>query len=201
MTCDREKRKKTKEKMLNALTNRKRTPPPETGMIDHMPCEENEKSNISSDTNYSNSNTVLPEMSEIQPIIKIESYATVLRRPVEAAKKARVFTKGNQQNVLDDNSLGFTKNINNGNSNTYDQIARTIGNITFSDFFEALEEDDKKVTGRAEMPVESPSTAGNNTSGSDTSLHILDSGDEQLVSILQSFETEKMPKKAAKVIN
>ena len=57
-------------------------------------------------------------MSEIQPIIKIESYGTVLRRPVEAANKARVFTKDNQQNVLDDNSLGFTKNINNGNSNT-----------------------------------------------------------------------------------
>ena len=57
-------------------------------------------------------------MSEIQPIIKIESYGTVLRWPVEAAKKVRVFTKDNQQNVLDDNSLGFTKNINNGNSNT-----------------------------------------------------------------------------------
>ena len=140
-------------------------------------------------------------MSEIQPIIKIESYGTVLRRPVGAANKARVFTKDNQQNVLDDNSLGFTNNINNGNSNTYDQIARTSGNINFSDLFEALKEDDKKVTGRAEMLVESPSTAGNNTSGSDTSLHILDSGDEQLVSILQSFETEKTPKKAAKVIN
>ena len=37
----------------------------------------------------------------MQPTIDIESYANVLRRPVEAAKKARVFTKGNQQNMLD----------------------------------------------------------------------------------------------------
>ena len=78
VTCDRERRKKTKEKMLNVLTNRKRTPPPETSMIDLTPCEDNEKSNISSDTIYSNSNTILSEMSEIQPKIKIESYANVL---------------------------------------------------------------------------------------------------------------------------
>ena len=30
VTCDRERRKKTIEKMLNVLINRKRTPPPET---------------------------------------------------------------------------------------------------------------------------------------------------------------------------
>ena len=34
---DRERRKKTKEKMLNVLTNRKGTPPPETSMIDITP--------------------------------------------------------------------------------------------------------------------------------------------------------------------
>ena len=52
------------------------------------------------------------------------------------------------------------------------------------------------------MPVESPSTAGNiNTSRNDTSLQILDSEDEELVNILQSFELEKTPKRAAKVIN
>ena len=68
--------------------------------------------------------------------------------------------------------------------------------------FKALKEDDKKLPSRAETPVESPSTAGNiNTLGNDTSLHILDSGDEELVNILQSFEMEKTPKKAAKVIN
>ena len=50
--------------------------------------------------------------------------------------------------------------------------------------------------------MESPSTAGNiNTSRNDTSLQILDSGDEELVTILQSFELEKTPKRAAKVIN
>ena len=196
MTCARERRKKTKEKMLNVLTNRKRTPPPETGMIDLTPCEDNEKSNISSDTNYSNSNTVLPEMNEMQTIIEIESYANVFRRPVEAVQKARVFTKDSQQNMLDDRSLDFTKSINNGNNNTYDQIARTSGNINFSDLFKALKEDDKKIPCRAETPVESPSTAENvNTSGNDISLHILDSGDEELVNILQSFETEKTPKK------
>ena len=89
MTCDCERRKKTKEKMLNVLTNRKRTPPPDTGMIDFAPCENNVESNTSSDTNYSNSNTILSEMSEIQPIIEIESYANVLRRPVKTAKKAK----------------------------------------------------------------------------------------------------------------
>ena len=41
--------------MLNVLTNRRRTPPPETVMIDHTPSKDNEKPNISSDTNYSNS--------------------------------------------------------------------------------------------------------------------------------------------------
>ena len=65
----------------------------------------------------------------------------------------------------------------------------------------ALKEDDKKVPCRTETPVESPSTAGNNTSGNGTSLHILDSGDEELVNILKSSETKKTPKKAAKVIN
>ena len=50
--------------------------------------------------------------------------------------------------------------------------------------------------------MESHSTAGkSNTSGNDTSLHILDSGDEELVNILQSFETKKTTKKAAKMIN
>ena len=49
--------------------------------------------------------------------------------------------------------------------------------------------------------MESPSTAENiNTSVNDSSLHILDSGDEELVNILQSF-AEKAPKKAPKVIN
>ena len=202
VTCDRERRKKTKEKMLNVLTNRKRTPPPETSMIDLISCEDNEKSNISSDTSYSNSNTILSEMSEIQPIIEIESYANVLRLPIETAKKARMFTKDNQQNVLDDSSLDFTKNISNGNNNTYDQVPGTSGNINFSDLFKALKKDDNKVLCRAETLVESPSTAGKiNTSGNDTSLHILDSGDEELVNILQSFETIKTPKKAAKVIN
>ena len=141
-------------------------------------------------------------MSEIQPIIENESYANVVRRPVETVKKARVFTKDNQQNVFDDSSLDFTKNINNGNSNTYDQIPGTSGNINFSDLFKALKGDDNKVLCRAETPVESPSTDGkNNASGNDTSLDILDSGHEQLVEILQSFETKKTPKKAAKVIN
>ena len=48
--------------------------------------------------------------------------------------------------------------------------------------FKALKEGDKKVLCIAETPVESPSGAGKiNTSGNDTSLHILDSGDEELV--------------------
>ena len=70
--------KKTKEKIMDVLTNRKRTPPPETGMIHPTPCEDIEKSNISSDTNYSNSNTILSEMSKMQPIIEIDSYADML---------------------------------------------------------------------------------------------------------------------------
>ena len=171
-------------------------------MIDLTPCKDNKKSNISSDTRYSNSNTTLSELSEIQPIIEIKSYAIVLRRPFEIAKKARVFTKDNQQNVLDDSSLDLNKNINNGNNNTYDQVSGTNGNINFSNLFKVIKEDDKKVLCRAERQVESPSPAGKiNTSGNDTSLHILDSGDEELVNILQSFETIKTPKKAAKVIN
>ena len=92
--------------------------------------------------------------------------------------------------MLDDSSLDFDKGIDNGNSNAYDQIARTSGDINFSDLFKALKEDDKKVLCRAETLVKSPSTAGSiNTLGNDTSLHILDSGEEELVNILQSFET------------
>ena len=68
-------------------------------------------------------------MKEMKPIIEIESYANVLCQPVKATKKARVYTKGNQQYVLDDSSFDFTKNINHGNSNTFDQIARTSGNM------------------------------------------------------------------------
>ena len=80
-------------------------------MIDLTPWEDNEKSNISSATSYSNSNTILSEMNEIPLIIEIESYANVLRQPVATVKKARVFTKDDQQNVLDDSRLDFTKNI------------------------------------------------------------------------------------------
>ena len=65
--------------MLNVLTNRKRAPPQ---------SEDIEKSNISSDTKYSNSNAILLEMSEMQPIRGVERYANMLRRPVEAVKKA-----------------------------------------------------------------------------------------------------------------
>ena len=61
-------------------------------MIDLTSCEDSEKSNISSDTNYSNSNITLSEMSKTQPIIEIESCSNVLRQPVKTAKKARVFT-------------------------------------------------------------------------------------------------------------
>ena len=47
--------------------------------------------------------------------------------------------------------------------------------------------------------MESSSTAGNiNTSGNDACLHILDSEDEELVNILQSFKTEKEPKNVIK---
>ena len=53
--------------MLNVLTNRKRTPPPETGMIDLTPCEDNEKLNISSDRNYSNSNTYCQKRVKFNP--------------------------------------------------------------------------------------------------------------------------------------
>ena len=59
VTCDCERRKKLIEKMLNLLTIWKRTPPPETDMTDLIPCGDNAKSNISSDTNYSNSNIIL----------------------------------------------------------------------------------------------------------------------------------------------
>ena len=112
-------------------------------------------------------------MSEIQSVTEIESCANVLHRPVETARKARLFTKGNQQNVLDDSSLDFTKNVNNSNSNTYDQFPGTSGDINFSDLFKVLKEDDKKVLGRAETPVESRFIAGKiNTLGNDTSLHI-----------------------------
>ena len=51
------------------------------------------------------------------------------------------------------------------------------------------------------MPVESPSIGRNNTSGKDISLHILDSGNEELVNIFQSSELAKIPEKFAKMIN
>ena len=55
--------------------------------------------------------------------------------------------------MLDDSSLDFATSIDNGNSNTYDQIARTNGNINFLYLFKALKEDDKKVLRRAETLV------------------------------------------------
>ena len=122
----------------------------------------------------------------------------MLRRPVKAAReKARVFIY--LQNKFDDSSLEFTKSLNNDESNTYDQTnARTSGNIHFSNLLKALKEFDKKVFCR----VESLSTTGNiNISGDDTSLHILDSRDEELVNILQSFEMENTPAKASKRTN
>ena len=102
--------------------------------LNAVECKENEKSNISFDTSYSNSWTILTEMSEMHHIIEIESYARVSRRHVEAVEKARVFTKDNHQNKLEDSSVGFTKTWNNVKSNIYDQTnARTSGNINFTD--------------------------------------------------------------------
>ena len=114
-----------------------------------------------------------------------------------------MFTKNNLQNKLYDSNLDFTKSLNNGESNTYDQTnARPSGDINLSDLFEALKEDNKKVFCRVKKPVESPSTAGNiNTLGNDTSFHLLYSGNEELVNIFQSFEMEKTPEQAAKRIN
>ena len=81
-------------------------------------------------------------MYEMQPIREIESYANVPRQPVETAKKARIFIKDNQQNMLDDSIW----TLNNGiNSNTYDQIAKTSCSINFLNLFKALKEDVKKV--------------------------------------------------------
>ena len=39
-------------------------------------------------------------MKEMKPVIEIESYANVLCQPVKATKKARVYTKGNQQSMF-----------------------------------------------------------------------------------------------------
>ena len=111
----------------------------------------------------------------------------MLRWPVEADEKDKVVIKDNLHNKSDDNRLDFTKSLNKRESNVYD--------LTL------FKKNAKKVFFRAEMPVESPSTARNNTSGKDTSLHILDSGNEELVNIFQSFELEKTPEKAAKMIN
>ena len=69
VTCNCERRKKTKEKMLNVLINRKKTPLPETGMINFTPCGNNEKSNASSDTNYPNSKTISSNINEITKAI------------------------------------------------------------------------------------------------------------------------------------
>ena len=122
VTYDRERRKKTKEKMLNALTGRISIPPPEPDMNNLTPCEDNEKFNISFDVNQLR-------------------YDSVLRRSVKTTEKARVFTKGNLQNELDDSSLDFTKSLNNTESNTYDQTnARASGDFDFSDFFKAFKE-------------------------------------------------------------
>ena len=67
----------------------------------------------------------------MQPVIVIESYTKLLPRPAEAAKKAWVFIKDNQQNMLDDSSFDSTNSMKNGNSNRYDQIASTSSNINF----------------------------------------------------------------------
>ena len=81
--CDHERRKKTKEKMLNVLTDRTGASPLELDMINLKTCKDNEKSNVSFDINDSNGNSILPEMNEMQPIRKIESHVSVLRRLVE----------------------------------------------------------------------------------------------------------------------
>ena len=90
--------------------------------------------------------------------------------------------------MLDDSRLDFTKNINSGNSNTYDQIHKTSGNINFSDLFKTLKEDDKKVIVEQKrqwnllLPLEKLIHR--------EMIHL----DKELVNILQSFETEKIPK-------
>ena len=75
----------------------------------------------------------------MQPKTEIESYASVLRWSVEGAEKAIVFTKDNPQNKSYDSSLDFTKSLNNGVSNTYDQTnPRAGGNINFLYLFKVL---------------------------------------------------------------
>ena len=97
--------------------------------------------------------------------------------------------------MLDDSRLDFTKNINSGNCNTHDQIHKTSGNINFSDLFKALKEDDKKVIVEQKRQWNLPLPLGKLIHRE--MIHL----DEELVNILQSFETKKIPKKVTKVIN
>ena len=89
MTCHYHRRKKTNEKMLNVLTDRTETSPPEPGMNNLTTCKDNVVFNISFNANCSNGNTILPEMSKMQPQQKCKrakrDYPSLLCRPLEAS--------------------------------------------------------------------------------------------------------------------
>ena len=101
-----------------------------------------------------------------------------------------MFTEDSFQNKLHGSGLGFTKCLNNAESNSYGQInAWTSGNINSLDLFKAPKEDDKKGFFRVEKPLKFPSTTGNITkSGNDTTFHVLCSEDEELINIFQTLE-------------
>ena len=113
VTCDRDRKKKTKEAMLNVLTERARASHPEPDMKNFTTCKDNHVPNINFNTNYANGNTILPNKRNVN---KSRDHLSVLCQPVEATEKAIAFIKDNIQYKLDDSSWDFTRRSNSAES-------------------------------------------------------------------------------------
>ena len=183
-TCERDRRRKLKEKSLKLSTKDKRHFPPEYTTCKLMPSGDNQiVINISS-RKCKNENVR-------------ESYASVTRWSKEVRKSIQ--KKDDQLERSIDDSTDFVIKSKCSCENKSVRASK----VDFSELLRSLRKDDRSFLKTVEKPPESPSTSGSiKTAGNVTSWCDLDSGHEELVNILhdlhkrQKVTAEKSPKSA-----
>ena len=182
VTCERDRRRKLKEKSLKLSTNDTRSFPPEASTCKLMPSGDNQIATNVSSRKCKNENVR-------------ESYASVTRRVKKVHKSIQKKDDQLERSTEDSADFVIKSRRSYGNKSVRDS------KVDFSELLRSLRKDDRSFTKTVVKPPESPSTSGSiNTAGNVTSRDDLDSGDEELVNILHDMHTsqgvtaEKSPK-------
>ena len=184
VTCERDRRRKLKEKSLKLSTNDTRFFPPKAST-----CKLRKSGHDHIFTNISSRKCKNENLRE--------SYATVTRRSKKVHKSVQ--KKDDQLERSIEGSADFVIK----SRGSYENKSVRDSKVDFSELLRSLRKDNRSFPKAVEKPPESPLTSGSiNTAGNVTSWGDLDSEDEELVNILhdlhksQGVTTEKSPKSA-----